>query len=76
MGGYQRKKADWQFSKDRNDDKKLHNCIIGWDEEKTGDDGTVVILSDKDKNKDKDAIKNYPDILKEAGFVIIENLKN
>ena len=71
-----KEKADWQFSKDRNDDKKLHNCIIGWDEEKTGDDGTVVILSDKDKNKDKDAIKNYPDILKEAGFVIIENLKN
>lgn len=66
-----KEKADWKFSKDRNDDKKLHNCIIGWDEEKTLEDGTVVKLSDKDKDKDKDAIKNYPVILKEAGFVII-----
>jgi hypothetical protein len=64
--------AGWKFNNNRNDDKKLHNCIIGWDEKIELNEGNVAILSLKDKNKDKDAIKNFPDILKEAGFVIIE----
>jgi hypothetical protein len=55
--------AGWNFGVSRNDDKMIHNCIIGWEDEK---------LSEKDKNKDKDAIKNYPDVLKEAGFVIVQ----
>jgi hypothetical protein len=62
----------WVFGKPRNDDKKIHNCIIGWDEEKILEDGTKVILLVKDKNKDKDAIHNFPEVLKEAGFMIVK----
>jgi len=62
----------WVFGKPRNDDKKIHNCIIDWDEEEIMKDGTKEKLSENDKNKDKDAIKNYADVLVEAGFVIVE----
>lgn len=64
--------AGWQFDEERNDDRKLHNCIIGWDEVKKSKTGDDITLSDKDKNKDKDAIINYPGVLKAAGFVIVE----
>jgi hypothetical protein len=64
--------AGWDFGKPRNDDKKLHDCIIGWKEIKKLKDGNKVILSEKDKNKDKDAIKNYPDVLVAAEFVIVK----
>jgi hypothetical protein len=62
----------WQFDEARNDDRKLHNCIIDWNETKTNDKGEKITLSNKDKNKDKDTIINYPDVLKAAGFVIVE----
>lgn len=72
--GWQKTKENsgWHFAAERNDDKKQHNCIIGWEEEKIQEDGSVVKLSQKDKDKDKDAIKNYPDVLSKAGFVIVE----
>jgi hypothetical protein len=62
----------WIFGKPRNDDKKIHNCIIGWDEEKTLEDGSKEVLSVKDKNKDKDAIQNFVKVLKAAGFEIVK----
>ena len=65
--------AGWQFDVRRNDDQKLHNCIIGWDENKGEDEkGNPVILSDDDKKKDMDAIKHYQEVLDKAGFVIVK----
>ncbi|MBU2651742.1 MAG: AAA family ATPase [Bacteroidetes bacterium] len=67
-------KAGWRFNEERNDDRKQHNCIIGWNEKiigiKKGEN--EITLSEKDKNKDKDAIINYPDVLSAAGFMIVE----
>jgi hypothetical protein len=54
-------KADWKFDENRNDDMKLHNCIIGWDEEIGLDKGKVATLSIKDKNKDKDVYSGDTD---------------
>lgn len=62
----------WVFGKPRNDDKKIHNCIIGWDEERKLKDGSKEVLSVKDKNKDKDAIRNFAKVLETAGFVIVK----
>lgn len=64
--------TDWKFDKNRNDDKKLHNCMIGWDEEKKLEGGTTILLSEDDRNKDKDAIEHFAEVLKKAGFVIVE----
>lgn len=43
----------------RNDDKKIHNCIVDFKD-----------LSVKDQNKDKDAVMNIPLVLKNAGLFI------
>jgi hypothetical protein len=68
-----KEKTGWTFDAKRNDDQKLHNCIIGWDESKGVDEkGNPVILSDDDKKKDMDAIKHYQDVLDKAGFVIVK----
>ena len=48
----------WKKDK-RNDDKKHHNCLV-----------TFQSLSKKDQNKDKDAVKNIPDVLKKAGLFV------
>jgi hypothetical protein len=58
----------WKFDENRNDDRKRHNCIIGWDE-RMGD----MVLSDKDKDKDADAVRNYPEVLRKAGYVIVKD---
>jgi len=63
---------EWKFDINRNDDRKLHNCIIGWDEKLELSKGNFAILSEDDKKKDKNSIKNFSDILEAAGFVIIE----
>ncbi len=57
----------WKFGEPRNDDRKKHNCIIGWDEKKEG-----TYLCDRDKSKDRDAIKNYVKVLEAAGYVIVK----
>ena len=49
----------WEYNEKRNDDKKLHNCIIPFDQ-----------LSSKDQNKDKDAVKRIPDVLGKAGLFV------
>lgn len=67
-----KEKTGWVFGKPRNDDKKTHNCIIGWDEENMLEDGFKEVLSVKDKNKDKDAIQNFAKVLEAAGFVIVK----
>ncbi len=59
--GWSKFKTDngWEYNEKRNDDKKLHNCIIPFEE-----------LSVKDQDKDKDAINRIPDVLGKAGLFV------
>lgn len=43
----------------RNDDKKIHNCLVSFDQ-----------LSAKDQKKDVDAVKNIPDVLSKVGLFV------
>ncbi len=52
-------KNDWSFADIRNDEKKHHNCLIPYRD-----------LNPEDKAKDRDSVKNYPEIVKRAGFLI------
>ncbi|MCK5098956.1 MAG: AAA family ATPase [Desulfobacteraceae bacterium] len=67
---------NWHHASERNDDQKLHNCMVHWDEltDKQDKNGSVKgkEKGKKEKDKDRDAIKNYADILANAGFVIVK----
>ena len=72
-----RASQNWHHADERNDDQKLHNCMVHWDElideqDKNGSD-TKKEKGQKEKNKDRDAIRNYVDILMNAGFVIVRS---
>lgn len=49
----------WVFGT-RNEDDKTHDCLVPYEK-----------LSDKEKNKDRDAVKNYVDLLYANGFKLI-----
>jgi len=51
---------DWKYGEPRDDSKKIHNCLKNY-----------AVLNEKDKEKDRDAVRNYPDIAAEAGYTII-----
>jgi len=53
-----RKNNGWIKGK-RNDDKKLHDCMIAF-----------IKLPAKEQDKDKDAVRNIPTVLKNAGLFI------
>lgn len=55
----------WKYSKDRNDDWKLHPCILEWES------GKPSKLPVKEQDKDKEAVGYFSEVLKEAGFVIV-----
>jgi hypothetical protein len=61
-----KEKSGWVYNETRNDDRKMHNCLLEWVSGKTSK------LPLKEQNKDKDAIQNFPMVLDAAGFVIIE----
>ena len=50
----------WCYNPTRNDEKKLHNCLLPFSK-----------LSDKNKGKDVDTIRHYPDFAREAGMKIV-----
>ncbi len=52
----------WRYSKDRNDDLKLHDCLIPWDILPDGEDGV--------KKYDRDAVRKFPEILAKAGLEV------
>ncbi len=58
--------AGWKYSKDRNDDWKLHHCMLEWEL------GKPSQLPEKEQNKDKKAVGYFAEVLKEAGFVIVK----
>ena len=49
----------WEYNEKRNDDKKQHDCLLPYDQ-----------LSEKDQNKDKEAVEKIPDILKDTDLYI------
>lgn len=52
----------WRYSKDRNDNLKLHDCLIPWDILPDGEDGV--------KKYDRDAVRKFPEILAKAGLEV------
>ncbi|MBI5605951.1 MAG: hypothetical protein HY879_21665 [Deltaproteobacteria bacterium] len=50
----------WCYNPKRDDEKKQHDCLIPFSK-----------LSDKDKGKDRDTIRHYPDFAREAGMKIV-----
>ncbi|MFZ4455968.1 MAG: AAA family ATPase [Bacteroidales bacterium] len=59
--------AGWNYSKDRNDDLKLHPCMLEWESGKSSQ------LPENEKKKDEIAVSYFAEVLKEAGFVIVIN---
>jgi hypothetical protein len=49
----------WRPGKTRDDDKKIHDCILAWE-----------VLPDEIRKYDYDAVRAFPDILKKAGLEI------
>lgn len=56
-------KNGWVYGKKRDDSKKTHNCLIPYAE-----------LSEEDKEKDRNSVRKYPEILKVAGYKIVSSL--
>jgi hypothetical protein len=52
---------DWHFNENRNDYKKLHNCLVDYHSGK---------LSEDDKDKDRSQVLTYWEFLDQAGFGI------
>ncbi|MCR4308209.1 MAG: RyR domain-containing protein [Candidatus Berkelbacteria bacterium] len=50
----------WSYGETRNDSKKIHNLLVPYNE-----------LSEKDKDKDKNSVRNYPGIVKMASYKIV-----
>ena len=57
----QRYRDGWTYGPVRDDEAKLHPCLVPYAE-----------LSEENKQKDRDTIRHYPDIVKLAGFKIVE----
>jgi hypothetical protein len=49
----------WQFNEVRDDDKKLHDCLIPFHE-----------LRELDQEKDRHTVRHFPDFVRKAGFKI------
>jgi len=54
----------WRFGKERNEVEMIHPSLCSWDK-----------LTHEDKEKDRDSVRNIPNLLKEIGFKIIETNK-
>ncbi len=50
----------WRYGPERDDEKKIHPCLVPFDE-----------LSEKDQKKDLNAVLKYPAIVARAGFKIV-----
>jgi hypothetical protein len=53
---------DWHYDAIRNDYKKIHNCLVDYHDPH---------LSEEDKDKDRDQIRQYWDFLERVGFGIV-----
>lgn len=53
----ERKHAGWGYGEDRNDDRKVHPCLVLWQD-----------LPEEEKEKNRGFIRDLPRILAQAGF--------
>jgi hypothetical protein len=69
--------AGWRYGNPRNDDLKLHPCLLAWSEEDRPNHAAYAeslgpgILLEEEKPKDREAVQSIPDILSLAGFRIV-----
>jgi hypothetical protein len=56
----QRVAAGWSYGDRRDDAAKIHPCLVPWDE-----------LTESERDKDRDAVRNIPAVLAAAGLRII-----
>lgn len=54
--------SGWRFGEMRNDQERLHNCLVPWDQ-----------LSEHMQNLDRNTIRNIPNILHEMGAKLTES---
>ena len=57
----QKYRDGWSHSLVRDDDNKKHNLLVQY-----------ATLSEKEKDKDRNAVRRYPDIAELAGYKIVE----
>lgn len=57
----QKYRDGWTYGPVRDDDAKKHPCLIQY-----------ATLSEEDKEKDRNAVRHYPDVAELAGFKIVE----
>ncbi|HBG18337.1 MAG TPA: hypothetical protein DDY32_03430 [Desulfobulbaceae bacterium] len=50
----------WRYGEQRDDRNKIHNCLKKYN-----------VLDLEDKEKDRDAVRNYPEIISKAGYTIV-----
>jgi hypothetical protein len=55
----ERLRDGWRFGKPRDDSRKLHDCLVPWNE-----------LPEEIKRYDRDAVRAFPEILAQAGLEI------
>jgi hypothetical protein len=55
----ERLREGWRFGTPRNNDKKIHNCLVTWE-----------VLPDDIREYDRTSIRAFPDILAKAGLDI------
>ena len=60
---HQKRKNGWVYGEDRDDEKKIHNCLRPY-----------VELSEKEKQKDRNSVLHFPAILKQAKYKIVARL--
>lgn len=56
----QKFRSGWVYGLPRDDDKKIHNALIPY-----------IDLAETDKEKDRNAVLNYPVIVMMAGYKIV-----
>jgi hypothetical protein len=73
----QKARDGWRYGDPRDNDKKLHPCMLPWTTGKPeayGDFGDRLgdkELPPEEKDKDRTAVREIPTILKAAGYTIV-----
>jgi hypothetical protein len=59
-----KEKNGWNYGEIREEENKIHNCLKPY-----------VELIEQEKGKDRDSIRNFPEILRQAKYKIVETLE-
>jgi serine phosphatase RsbU (regulator of sigma subunit) len=57
---WERRLSGWTYSETRNNDKKLHNCLVPYDE-----------LTEEEKEKDRILVRLIPYLVKDIGYALV-----